>query len=115
MALAAAGASATLAAACSTGEPARPTHVALRVETRDFGSGTRLRARALEVDGALLLRDFFDVERGEPCAFVDDGLFRIGPGRAHYCLPLKMARHDVGFGPFANRRCTVPVALNHRS
>ncbi len=111
MALAAAGACTAFVAACSTGEPARPARVSPRVETRDFGSGARLRARAWDVDGALLLRDFFDVERDEPCAFLEDGLARIGPGRAYYCLPLGMAVHDAGSGPFADRRCTVPVAL----
>lgn len=59
-----------------------------------------------------MLRDFFDVERAEACAFAEDGLWRIGPGPSYYCLPLGMARHDVGFGPYRDKSCTEPVALS---
>jgi hypothetical protein len=103
-----------LGAACATGTTASPTRQVPRIETRDFASGRRLRARAAEVDGALVLREFFDVERGEPCTFTDDVGPNVAPGAGgpvYYCLPRGMAIHDGATGPFADARCTSPVAL----
>lgn len=103
-------------AACSSGPPARPAPAETpSVETRDFGSGARLRARAWEVDGALVLRDFFDTARGETCSFVENGIWHVGPGPSYWCLPVGLARHDLGFGPFAvfsNSVCTERVAVS---
>jgi len=108
----------TIVASCNTGEPARTgVRGPPLVETRDFGSGARLHARAWEVDGALVLRDFFDSARGEACSFVEDGTWHIGPGPTYWCLPLRLAHHDLGFGPFAlfsDSACTERVALSPR-
>jgi len=38
--------------------------------------------------------------RGEACSFVEDGAWPIGPGPTYWCLPLRLAHHDLGFGPF---------------
>jgi hypothetical protein len=82
----------------------------VRVTTRDFASGTRLLARGWDADGALVLRDFFDVERNEPCGFMEDGQWRIGPGPSYWCLPLQAAKHDAATGPFADADCKTPLA-----
>ena len=100
----------TLFAACSAVDSTPPLPSTPRVETSDFASGSRLRAQAWDVDGALILRHFFDTERGEACAF-DDDVAHLGPDRTHWCLPLGMARHDPASGPFADRDCTSPLGL----
>jgi len=108
-------------AACS-GEPASPTAArgahATTAPTRDFASGSRLHARAWEGDGLASLRDFFDTARGEPCTFGNPRAFDVNAtppvnGEAtpsFYCLPLAMARHDAGAGPFSDPECTNPLA-----
>jgi hypothetical protein len=89
------------------------THaVPARVETRDFASGTRLKAHVWDVGGALVLRDFFDTALGASCAFTENGVFHLGPGPAYYCMPLIAARHDPGAGPFADDKCTVPLGIS---
>ncbi len=109
------GVTALAAVACSTGEPARPGAAGTTIETRDFTSGTRLRARAWDVDGALVLRELVDMERGEACAFADGGIWNLGPGPSYWCLPVGLARHDAGTGPFsvfADRSCSRAVAVS---
>ncbi|MDF2692090.1 MAG: hypothetical protein K0S65_473 [Labilithrix sp.] len=105
-----------IVAACNTGEPARPEiGIDATRTSRDFANGSRLRARVWDVGGMSVLRDFYDSTRGEPCAFVDRGLWHVGPGPTYYCLPLGVARHDRGIGAFAVFRdsaCSEPLAVS---
>jgi hypothetical protein len=102
--------------ACSVGEEARPDRVdrifPANVALAEMSSGSRLRLRTWKIGGASILRDFVDLQRGgQPCGFVEDGLWRTGPGPTYFCLPLGLARHDLDLGPYADKDCTKPLGI----
>jgi hypothetical protein len=101
------------AVGCSTGATAAPFSESASPAHPDFASGTRLRAVAWEVDGTQVLDHFFDVQRNEPCAFIENAITHVGPGPTYWCLPLGTASHDADgtLSYFADAACSVPLAL----
>ncbi|MBX3189486.1 MAG: hypothetical protein KF819_20850 [Labilithrix sp.] len=103
--------------ACSTGDPASPR---VRVEgaspERDFTSGARLRARYDLVGGRVeVFRVFYDAELDADCAYEDDGGPHGAPGATAYCLPVGMAPHREGVGPYTDAACAEIAAFTPRS
>ena len=107
---------ATCGFACDGGQPAKPSFAPIvNAPPPDFVSGLRLRARYHVVEGFQVFTTFHDAQLDLDCTYEDERGPHVGPAASSYCFPADLARHRKGRGPFADRLCTVPVALAPQS